>query len=112
MREFTDLYRSETETLENTSELISKSDLAYIWDCSESMIDDYESRDESMPAQFEINTKSRMTHFLSQTAHEGGGGKWKEELSDSMCLRGRADLGHGMHEDQGLERCWLHPTNW
>jgi len=101
LREFTDLYRSETRTQEADVDLISKSDLAYIWNCAESLIGDHEIYEMNQCLhRFDITTTSRMRHFLSQTAHESGGGKWKEELSDGLYLRGRADLGHGMHEGE------------
>jgi putative chitinase len=44
--------------------------------------------------EFQINTSSRMRHFLSQTAHESGGLKWLKELADGSAYNGRKDLGN------------------
>ncbi|ACK68595.1 conserved hypothetical protein [Gloeothece citriformis PCC 7424] len=44
--------------------------------------------------RFEINTFPRMTHFLSQTAHESGGLKWMKELASGTAYNGRRDLGN------------------
>jgi putative chitinase len=43
---------------------------------------------------FDITTTSRIRHFLAQTGHESGGGKWKTELSDGEYLEGRTDIGN------------------
>lgn len=94
-------YRGEGEEAKQPSkspdqeELVSKSDLAYIWKCAESLIEDYEI--DEMNAclhRFEITTTERIRHFLSQTAHESGGGRWKKELSDGQYLEGRTDIGN------------------
>jgi putative chitinase len=76
-------------------ELVSKGDLAHIWNCAESLIKDWEI--EEMNAclrRFDITTTERIRHFLSQTAHESGGGRWMKELSDGEYLEGRTDIGN------------------
>ena len=69
--------------------------LAGIWGCSTSLIEDYEVDELNACLEFfEITTPARIRHFLSQTAHESGGGKWKKELSDGWYLEGRTDIGN------------------
>ncbi|MDJ1174639.1 C39 family peptidase [Roseofilum capinflatum] len=43
---------------------------------------------------YQINTKDRLFHFLSQIAHESGGLKYLKELGDGSYLEGRDDLGN------------------
>ncbi|MDJ0579097.1 hypothetical protein [Crocosphaera sp.] len=43
---------------------------------------------------FQINTVSRIRHFLSQCAHESGGLKWLKELASGSAYEGRKDLGN------------------
>lgn len=76
-------------------ELVGKSDLAYIWNCAESLIKDWEVEEmNECFYRFDITTPERIRHFLSQTAHESGGGKWMRELSDGWYLEGRTDIGN------------------
>ena len=47
--------------------------------------------------KFDITTKARIRHFIAQTSHESGCGKWTQELGGtSYCSRydGRRDLGN------------------
>lgn len=44
--------------------------------------------------RFEINTPSRLRHFLSQVAHESGGLKWMKELASGSAYENRRDLGN------------------
>lgn len=77
------------------SVLVSKSELAYIWGCSESLIKDSEMVELNKGmALFEINTISRIRHFLSQISHESGGGRWKQELASGKDYEGRKGLGN------------------
>lgn len=76
-------------------EFVSKSDLSYIWGCRVNLIDDSEVNElNSCLIKFDITTPKRISHFLSQTSHESGGGRWMKELSDGWYLEGRTDLGN------------------
>ena len=80
---------------------MSKSDLAYIWNCSATLIKDWEVKEmNECLHRFDITTPERIRHFLSQTAHESGGGKWMKELSNGWYLEGRTDLGN-IHPGDG-----------
>ena len=74
---------------------VSKQQLAGIWGCAESLIKDYEIDEmNSCLAKYEITTPARIRHFLSQTAHESGGGRYKKELASGEAYNGRDDLGN------------------
>ena len=74
---------------------ISKEQLAYVWGCAESLIKDYEIDEMNKCLDmYEITTVPRIRHFLSQTAHESGGGRYKKELASGEAYNGRADLGN------------------
>lgn len=89
--EWVKAYRTEIQS----PTLVTKSQLAFIWGCSESLIKDSEivEMNEGMKL-FQITTTSRIRHFLSQISHESGGGRWKEELASGKDYEGRADLGN------------------
>jgi putative chitinase len=75
--------------------LISKEQLASIWICSPSLIKDQEVVElNTCLHEFDITTKPRLRHFLSQTAHESGGGRYKKELASGWDYEGRHDLGN------------------
>ena len=75
--------------------LISKEQLAQIWICALAMIQDSEVAElNACLNQFGITTKARLRHFLSQTAHESGGGRYKKELASGWDYEGRSDLGN------------------
>jgi putative chitinase len=48
----------------------------------------------SAMGEFEINTKMRQAHFLSQTAHESGSFVYVKELASGQAYEGRHDLGN------------------
>lgn len=74
---------------------VTKEQLAKIWGCSPSLIADSEVVELNQCLNtFNITTLSRKRHFLSQTAHESGGGRWKEELASGSAYEGRKDLGN------------------
>ena len=75
---------------------VSKAQLAAIWECSADLIHDYEIDEmNSCLAKYEITTAPRIRHFLSQTAHESGGGRYKKELASGEAYNNRSDLGNG-----------------
>jgi len=43
---------------------------------------------------YQINTVSRIRHFLAQTGHESGGLRYVVELADGQAYEGRSDLGN------------------
>ena len=74
---------------------VTKEQLAAIWECSADLIHDYEIDEmNSCLEKYEITTPERMRHFLSQTAHESGGGRYKKELASGEAYNGRDDLGN------------------
>jgi predicted chitinase len=44
--------------------------------------------------RFNINTPTRIRHFLAQVGHESGGLRWLMELASGDAYEGRADLGN------------------
>lgn len=77
------------------SEIVTRKQLAYIWGCSEGQIGNHEVKElNECLKTFAIITPGRLHHFLSQTAHESGGGRWKIELASGSAYEGRTDLGN------------------
>ena len=98
LAKFAEMYRS-GPTLEVgpdvPTEYVNKQQLAGIWNCAESLIRDDEILELNRCLEkYNITNTLRIRHFLSQTAHESGGGKWKKELSDGYYLEGRTDIGN------------------
>jgi putative chitinase len=94
--QFQTLYREKREV----EQYVSKTQLAAVWVCPESLIEDYEVDElNACLKRFNITTTSRIRHFLAQTGHESGGGKWKKELSDGLYLEGRTDIGNTQNGD-------------
>ena len=92
------IYREGPKKAEPTTAevYVTKEQLATIWECSPDLIHDYEIDEmNACLSQYEITTPPRMRHFLSQTAHESGGGRYKEELASGVAYNNRADLGNG-----------------
>ena len=44
--------------------------------------------------EYEINTKSRVMHFISQCSHESVAGTYREEIASGEAYEGRIDLGN------------------
>ncbi len=75
--------------------MITKKQLAHIWDVNEITISDRIIDDlNKCLSRFEINTPNRMRHFIAQISHESGGGKWMKELASGDAYEGRKDLGN------------------
>ena len=90
-------YRGKEEAKQPTKseELVSKASLAFVWNCSESLIKDWEVEElNECLHRFDITTPERIRHFLSQLSHESGAGRYTKELSDGRYLEGRTDIGN------------------
>lgn len=91
LEEFAKRYRQKSES----KQLITKKQLAYIWDVNENLISDRIISDlNNCLERFKINTPQRMRHFISQISHESGGGRWMQELASGDAYEGRTDLGN------------------
>jgi putative chitinase len=92
-----EMYRDAPVTPEKQAgvEHISKEQLAFVWGCSADLIKDYEIVEMNKCLDmYEITTPERIRHFLSQTAHESGGGRYKKELASGEAYEYRDDLGN------------------
>ena len=89
-------YRTSAEdgdTVQLGSHYVSKDQLAAIWKCDPNLIANYEIDELNLClAKYEITTPQRIRHFLSQTAHESGGGRYKKELASGAAYEFREDL--------------------
>ena len=75
--------------------LVLKEELASIWGCSPNLIEDWEIEEmNKCLRRFDITTAARIRHFLSQTAHESGGGRYMKELASGEAYEYRSDLGN------------------
>jgi putative chitinase len=79
---------------------ISSTTLAHIWGCRPDQIkqEELEELNAGM-ARFGIVSRPNVRHFLAQTAHESGGGRWMEELASGTAYEGRTDLGNAFPGD-------------
>jgi putative chitinase len=91
------------EKFKTVQPLVSKTQLAYIWDCSEKLIQDWEivELNEALK-KADITTKPRIRHFLSQISHESGGGRYTKELASGEDYEFRDDLGN-YYEGDGVK---------
>ncbi|MDA7436426.1 hypothetical protein N8654_01950 [Synechococcus sp. AH-601-B19] len=94
--EWIQTFRNKAKPTKITSKQhISKAQLAGVWGCGESLIKDYEIVEMNKCLEmYDITTPDRIRHFLSQTAHESGGGRYKKELASGEAYNGRTDLGN------------------
>lgn len=75
--------------------MVTKKQLAYIWNCAETLIKDNEVVElNECLKKFNITTPIRIRHFISQCSHESGGGRWLKELASGVAYEGRKDLGN------------------
>jgi predicted chitinase len=87
-------FPKKSQTIENKT-YVTKSQLATIWKCSESLIKDSEIADlNQCLIRFNITTPSRIRHFLSQISHESGGGRYMKEIASGDAYESRKDLGN------------------
>lgn len=91
LEEFEKLWRKQSEV----KTLISLKQLCYIWNKDEDWITEAVIKDlNDCLKTFQINTPSRMRHFISQISHESGAGKWMKEIASGDAYEGRKDLGN------------------
>jgi putative chitinase len=94
-KQFAELYRKNSNRT-----FITKTTLARVWNVNENTITQNVIIDlNNCLNLFEINTPARIRHFLAQTGHESGGGRWMKELSNGWYLEGRRDLGNTQKGD-------------
>lgn len=83
-----------------TGALVTKKQLAYIWNCDESSIKDQKLIELYQCLRtFDITTQSRLRHFISQCSHESNGGRWMKEFASGNDYEGRKDLGNNQKGD-------------
>lgn len=94
--EFADIWRSQ----EKSSFLVSKEQLAAIWNCEIKFITDDEVKElNDCLNRFSITTKPRLYHFIAQISHESAGGIYLTELGSGEEYEGRKDLGNTQKGD-------------
>lgn len=96
LSEFARLYRKDS----NSIKTVTKKQLSQIWKVEEVRISDSLILDlNTCISKFNINTISRLRHFISQCSHESGAGKWMKELASGEAYEGRKDLGNTKNGD-------------
>jgi putative chitinase len=96
LSEFSRLYRKDS----NSIKTVTKKQLSQIWKVEEVRISDSLILDlNTCISKFNINTISRLRHFISQCSHESGAGKWMKELASGEAYEGRKDLGNTQNGD-------------
>ena len=89
-KEFEKRYRSGSKP--EQKQLFSKTQLEHVW--QRSVTDAQVKELNECLTRFNITTKSRISHFISQISHESGAGKWTKELASGDDYEGRSDLGN------------------
>jgi putative chitinase len=80
--------------------LVTRKQLAYIWNCNENLIKDQELIElHKCLKTFNITTQPRLRHFISQCSHESNGGRWMKEIASGNDYEGRKDLGNTQNGD-------------
>jgi putative chitinase len=78
----------------SASTFVSKSQLMSVgWPSSvltDAMLGDLNS----CLSRYQITTKNRICHFISQCSHESGCGQWVKEIASGSAYEGRTDLGN------------------
>ena len=83
-----------------TGALVTKNQLAYIWNCNENLIKDQKLMElYKCLRTFDITTQPRLRHFISQCSHESNGGRWMKEFASGNDYEGRKDLGNTQKGD-------------
>ncbi len=93
IEEFAKIYRTKHEP----KILFTKKQLEYVWNrvVSDSQVNELNICLE----KFNINTKSRICHFISQISHESGAGKYTKEIASGDAYEWREDLGNNQRGD-------------
>jgi putative chitinase len=95
LEEFSKIYRQQIQ-----QNIITKTQLSYIWNCFENLIKDSEVEElNRCLRQFDITTVPRLRHFIAQCSHESNGGRWMKELDPGFKYEGRKDLGNTQKGD-------------
>ncbi len=63
-------------------------------DAAENLIQKYCSALSEKMADYSINTRLRMAHFLAQVGHESGELRYSEEIASGVAYEGRTDIGN------------------
>jgi putative chitinase len=87
-KEFAVRYRNSSQP----KEIFTKIQLQHVW--QRTPTDAQVKELNEALRRFDITTKSRLAHFISQISHESGGGRWMKELASGDAYEGRTDLGN------------------
>lgn len=89
-KEFEKRYRNSNN--QQSSQIFTKAQLQHVW--QRTPTDSQVKELNEALQRFDITTKSRLAHFISQISHESGGGRWMKELASGDAYEGRTDLGN------------------
>lgn len=94
-KEFEKRYRNSNN--QQPSQIFTKAQLQHVW--QRTPTDSQVKELNEALQKFDITTKSRLAHFISQISHESGGGRWMKELASGDAYEGRTDLGNNQPGD-------------